>query len=80
MRLRQSQAAHSVPPRKYVQPSPQVRATFPASTCNRPCKYVRPSPQVRASEMGPELRQLGYKKARRLHANVSLVAFGLYLR
>ena len=27
--------------RKYVQPSPQVRATIPASTCIRPCKYVR---------------------------------------
>ena len=57
-RLRQSQAAHSVPPRKYVQPFPQVRA----------------------SEMGPELRQLGYKKTRGQLANVPLVAFGLYLR
>ena len=31
--------------------STQVRATVPASTCNRPCKYVRPSLQVRASEI-----------------------------
>ncbi len=27
--------------RKYVQPSLQVRASAPASTCNRPCKHVR---------------------------------------
>ena len=32
--------------------------------CVRPRKYVHPSLQVRASEMDPELRQLGYKKAR----------------
>ena len=32
-----------------MQPFPQVRATFPAGTCIRPCKYVRPSLQVRAS-------------------------------
>ena len=57
-RLRQSQAADSGPPRK----------------------YVHPFPQVRASEMDPELRQLGYKKTRGQLANVSLVAFGLYLR
>ena len=31
--------------------STQVRATVPASTCNRPRKYVRPSLQVRASEI-----------------------------
>ena len=45
-------ALHS--PRKYVQPSLQVRATVPASTCNRPRKYVRPSLQVRASEIEPK--------------------------
>ena len=29
--------------------SPQVRATVPASTCNRSCKYLQPSLQVRAT-------------------------------
>ena len=46
-RLREK-PSFSICPRKYVQPSPQVRATVPASTCIRPCKYVQPSPQVRA--------------------------------
>ncbi|MGM9673605.1 MAG: hypothetical protein ACI3XV_08355, partial [Bacteroidaceae bacterium] len=29
--------------RKYLQPLPQVLATIPASTCNRPCKYLHQS-------------------------------------
>ena len=47
-RLREK-PSFSICPCKYVQPSPQVRATVPASTCIRPCKYVHPSPKVRAS-------------------------------
>ena len=37
------------PPLQCTASSTQVLATFPASTCIRPCKYVHPSPQVRAS-------------------------------
>ena len=35
--------------RQWTSFSTQVRATVPASTCNRPRKYVRPSLQVRES-------------------------------
>ena len=45
-------ASTCIRPCKYVQPSPQVRATVPASTCNCPRKYVHPSLQVHASEIG----------------------------
>ena len=40
-----------------INPSLQVRATVPASTCNRPRKYVQPFPQVRATVLASTCRK-----------------------